>query len=66
MENTIKKYREELNLSQSELAKKLKVSRETVNNIENKKTIPSLALANKIALELKISICDVFPDLHCN
>lgn len=53
-----------LGLSQHELAGKVGVTRATINSIENGKTIPSLKLANDIAVVLGRSINDVFYTLN--
>ncbi|SNV55711.1 helix-turn-helix transcriptional regulator [Veillonella rodentium] len=64
MANRIKLYRTMLGLSQHELAEKVGVTRATINSIENGKTIPSLKLANDIAVVLGRSINDVFHTLN--
>ncbi|WP_373821390.1 helix-turn-helix transcriptional regulator [Veillonella sp.] len=64
MANKIKLYRTMLGLSQNELAGKVGVTRATINSIENGKTIPSLKLANDIAVVLGRSINDVFYTLN--
>lgn len=64
MVNKIKLYRTMLGLSQHELAEKVGVTRTTINSIENGKTIPSLKLANDIAVVLGRSISDVFHTLN--
>ncbi|ETS92804.1 helix-turn-helix transcriptional regulator [Veillonella sp. AS16] len=64
MANKIKLYRTMLGLSQHELAEKVGVTRATINSIENGKTIPSLKLANDIAIVLGRSINDVFHTLN--
>ncbi len=64
MANKIKLYRTMLGLSQHELAKKVGVTRATINSVENGKTIPSLKLANDIAIVLGRSINDVFHTLN--
>ena len=60
MENIIRNKRNELGLSQEELAKKCGVSRQTVNAIENNKYDPSLALAFCLAKELQITVDELF------
>ncbi|WP_264190112.1 helix-turn-helix transcriptional regulator [Priestia flexa] len=60
MENNIKKYREQLNLSQGNLAENCKVSRQTINAIENNKYDPSLQLAFDIARVLGVSMEELF------
>lgn len=64
MANKIKLYRTMLGLSQHELAEKVGVTRATINSIENGKTIPSLKLANDIAVVLGRNISDVFNTLN--
>ncbi|WP_282003330.1 helix-turn-helix transcriptional regulator [Veillonella denticariosi] len=64
MANKIKLYRTMLGLSQHELAEKVGVTRATINSIENGKTIPSLKLANDIAIVLGRRINDVFNTLN--
>lgn len=64
MANKIKLYRTMLGLSQHELAEKVGVTRATINSIENGKTIPSLKLANDIAVVLGRRINDVFNTLN--
>ena len=64
MANKIKLFRTMLGLSQHELAEKVGVTRATINSIENGKTIPSLKLANNIAVVLGRSINDVFHTLN--
>ena len=64
MANKIKLYRTMLGLSQQELAGQVGVTRATINSIENGKTIPSLKLANDIAVVLGRSINDVFYTLN--
>lgn len=49
MKNTIKVERARLNITQEELARKVSVSRQTINSIETGRYIPSTILALKIA-----------------
>ena len=60
MENIIRQRRKELGLSQEELAKRCGVSRQTVNAIENNKYDPTLALAFRLAGELKVTVDQLF------
>lgn len=60
MENIIRSRRKELGLSQEELAKRCKVSRQTVNAIENNKYDPSLSLAFHLARELQLTVDELF------
>jgi len=49
MKNNIRVERAIKNMTQAELAEKVKVSRQTINTIESNKYIPSTVLALKIA-----------------
>ncbi|WP_299123649.1 helix-turn-helix transcriptional regulator [uncultured Winogradskyella sp.] len=49
MENTIKVERAILNLTQDDLAKKIGVSRQTINSIEANRYVPSTVLALKLS-----------------
>ena len=60
MNNKIKNIRKELGFSQEELAKKCGVSIQTVNAIENDKYDPTLALAFRLAQELKTTVDELF------
>lgn len=60
MENTIRKRRKELGLSQEDLAKKCGVSRQTINAIENNKYDPTLSLAFNLAKELQSLVDELF------
>ena len=60
MKNIIKVERARHNLSQSDLAERVGVSRQTIYAIEKGKFDPSVALAFRIADELKIDVNDLF------
>jgi putative transcriptional regulator len=60
MNNRVKKYRTELNLTQAELSEKLGVSRQTVNAIENGRYNPSTALSLKLGIILKKKVEEIF------
>lgn len=60
MKNRIKVLRAEKNLSQDELAKAIKVSRQTINAIENGKFNPSVKLAMKMAELFGTNIENIF------
>lgn len=60
MKNNIKNLRFLANMSQTDLAKKIGVSRETISRVESNKSNPSLELAYKIAKTLDTSIEEVF------
>lgn len=60
MKNHIKDLRKTAKFSQKELAKVCKVSRQTINAIENDKYDPSLQLAFDIAATLKTTVDKLF------
>ena len=49
MQNTIKVERAILNLTQDDLAKRIGVSRQTINSIEANRYVPSTVLALKLS-----------------
>ena len=57
----IKQKREQLGLTQQDLAEKLFVSRQTVCRWENGSRCPDLVMAKKIAMVLGISLDDLIP-----
>ena len=58
--NRLREERERLGLTQAELARRVGVSRKTVNTIENMVITPSALLAMKIARDLDRRIEDLF------
>ena len=62
MQNDVRKLREELSLSQGDLAKELSVSRQTVNAIETGRYLPSLPLALAIGRYFGKPVEEVFRD----
>ena len=60
MKNRLRELRAAKEWSQSDLADKLGVSRQTVNAIETEKYDPSLPLAFKVAHLFKIKIEEIF------
>jgi putative transcriptional regulator len=60
MENTIKVERAILNLTQDDLAKKIGVSRQTINSIEANRYVPSTVLALKLSEQFKKPVNDFF------
>ena len=60
MKNQIKKLRKSAKLSQEELATLCKVSRQTINAIENDKYDPTLQLAFDIASVLDTTVDELF------
>lgn len=60
MKNRLRELRAAREWSQSDLADRLGVSRQTVNAIETEKYDPSLPLAFKVARLFKLSIEEIF------
>lgn len=60
MKNKIKVLRAMNDLTQADLAKKIGVSRQSINAIEKGKFIPSTVLALKIACLFKTKVEEVF------
>ncbi len=61
----IKSQREELKLSQSEVAKQLSVTRQTISNWENGKSYPSIEMLIKVSEVYQVSIDSLLSeDLH--
>ena len=60
MKNKLRVLRAELEWSQAELARRLEVSRQTINAIETGKYDPSLPLAFKMARLFKMTIEEIF------
>lgn len=58
--NQIKKYRKMSGISQTELAKRIKVARQTINLIENDKYNPSLDLCIRLAKALQTDLNALF------
>ena len=64
MKNRVRELRTAKEWSQSDLADKLGVSRQTVNAIETERYDPSLPLAFKVARLFKLQIEQVFSDAN--
>lgn len=62
MKNRLREMRAAKEWSQSDMAEKLEVSRQTVNAIETGRYDPSLPLAFKLARLFKVAIEDIFVD----
>lgn len=60
MKNLLKVERARNNLSQTDLAEMVKVSRQTIHAIETNKFIPSALLAFKLAVVLKVEVNTLF------
>ncbi len=62
MNNRVKQFREAQGWSQGELAKRLGVSRQTINAVETDKYDPSLPLALRMAKLFRVAVPDIFID----
>ena len=60
MKNSLKIERAKMNLTQQELADKVRVSRQTINSIESNRFIPSTTLAIKLSNLFKVSVNELF------
>ncbi|MDS3925489.1 helix-turn-helix transcriptional regulator [Staphylococcus hominis] len=60
MKNRIREYRKKKGISQETLSKKLNVSRQTINAIENNKYDPTLILAFKLARLFDTTVDELF------
>ena len=60
MRNRIKVARAELDLTQEDLAKKIGVSRQTINSIEKNRYVPSTILALKLSALFKKPVHELF------
>lgn len=62
LHNNISLYRKILGLTQEELGQKVGVSRQTINNLEKQKTVPSSSLLVDIAIALEVRTTDLLED----
>jgi len=62
LENRLKTLREAKGWSQGELARRLGVSRQTINAVETDKYDPSLPLALRMAKLFAVTVPDLFID----
>ena len=60
MKNTLRVERAIKNITQSELAEKIGVSRQTINTIESGKYVPSTVLALKMAKVFEVPVEQIF------
>lgn len=60
MKNNLKENRARFGFTQDDISKKLNVSRQTINAIENNKYFPSLELGLKLAQILECKVDDLF------
>jgi len=62
LHNRLKTHREAAGWSQGELARRLGVSRQTINAVETDKYDPSLPLALRMAKLFAVDVTDLFID----
>ena len=62
MENRVRNWRERQGWSQGELARRLGVSRQTINAVETDKYDPSLPLALRMAVLFAVPVDQLFID----
>ena len=60
MKNNLKLYRAKYRYTQEDISKKIGVSRQTINSIENNKFHPSILLCLKLSKELECKVDDLF------
>ncbi|PCI71660.1 MAG: transcriptional regulator [Gammaproteobacteria bacterium] len=60
LNNHLKELRAKLGLTQAELAEQVKVTRKTINTVENNVFIPSTILALKLSEALEVPVEDIF------
>lgn len=60
LRNRLKDHRAARNLTQADLAVMARVSRKTINTIENEVFVPSTILALKLARVLDVRVEDIF------
>lgn len=60
MKNSIKVERAKKNLTQADLAKLAKVSRQTINAMESGKYVPSTVLALRLAHIFELEVSEIF------
>lgn len=60
MKNNIKVERARLNITQAELAKRIKVSRQTINAMESGKYVPSTVLSLRLAEIFQKDVSQLF------
>jgi putative transcriptional regulator len=60
MKNTIRVERAKLNISQTDLAEAVQVSKQTIHSIETGRFVPSSVIALKIARYFKVPVEAIF------
>jgi DNA-binding XRE family transcriptional regulator len=63
-ETPLRDLRQSLGFSQERLARELRVSRQTIVNIENGATVPNVLLAIGLAVLLKVTVEKLFRQLE--
>jgi|TARA_B110000444_G_C18761523_1_gene557818 putative transcriptional regulator len=60
MKNNLKLFRTKSGFTQEDISKKIGVSRQTINSIENNRYHPSILLCLKLSKELECKVDDLF------
>ncbi len=60
MTNTIKVERAKMNITQKDLAEKIKVSKQTIHSIETARFVPSVEIALKLAHFFNTNVESIF------
>ena len=60
MRNSIKVERAKLNITQTDLAEGIKVSKQTIHSIETGRFVPSTVIALKLAQYFNVKVEDLF------
>lgn len=60
LKNCVREIREKRKLTQTQLAKAIQVSRQTIHSIENKNVIPTVEIAIKMAAVMKTRVETLF------
>ena len=60
LKNNLKTLRAKFGLTQAELANQVKVTRKTINTVENNIFVPSTILALKLSEALEVPVEDIF------
>ena len=66
MKNNLRVQRAIMNITQSELAEMIQVSRQTINTIESGKYVPSTVLALKMAKVFAVPVEEIFTLEECD
>ncbi len=60
LENYVRDFREKRKLTQADLAEAIQVSRQTIHSIENKKVMPTVEIAMRIATVMNTKVEKLF------